>query len=434
MRKLSFLLALVMVLVLFAACGGGDSSVVAPAGGSSEAGGEVSSEAPAGGGETVTITMMALNDTTGTVNDIIAATEAHFGNVKIELQEVPGNSDDMKKSLITSLAAGSDEPDIFMMDVIWTTQFASAGWLADLSDAYDPNDYLDGPVSTVTYNDKRWAVPCYTDVQALYYRTDILDAPPTSWDEIVELCKEYQGTNDIEWGFLWQGFQGEPIVCNGLTFIKSNGGNDIVNGEVVINSPEAVEALEFMRMLIDEGITPEEALAQKPADQFPVYQEGKALFMLSWPGYYNALQSGEGTKIADKFSVAAFPAGPSGTSPAPTVGGWNIAVNEYSSNKELATEVAKYMCGEECQIIRSLGQSTLPTLSVVFDNAEVSAANPCVALTKESLENAASRPAAPDYPAMSQLIAVNLNKALSNQMSNEDALAEIEKGMQELLA
>lgn len=437
MKKIPLLISLALVASMFSAC---QQSSPTPANDSTEPASTASSESKseavgeaAASGEEVTLTYTALVDNSGTIKDIIAAVEEEFPNVTIDLQEVPGNSDDMKKSLITSLAAGQDDPDLFNMDVIWTTQFASAGWLADVTDKLDTSTFLDGPLSTVTYDGKLWAVPCYTDVQVLYYRTDLIDAPPTTWDELIAMCEEHQGKDGIDWGYLWQGFQGEPIVCNALTFIKSNGGNDIEGGKSVINSPQSKEALEFMRSLIDKKISSEEVLAQKPADQVPIFQEGKALFMISWPGNYVTIQNAEGSKVKDKFSVAEVPKGPSGSTPAPTVGGWNLAVNAYSDESDIAIEVAKFMCGEKVSAIRSLGQSTLPACAAVFDNSEVTAGNPVVELCKSSLEHAASRPNAPDYPAMSQLLAVNFNKALAGQMSYDDCLAEIDKGINEMI-
>lgn len=435
MKKVALFLSVMMVLSLLAGCQSGGTSSQAPAGESTapSASNAKTPASKAASDKKVTLTYTVGVDNSGTNKEIVAAVEEQFPNVTIDLQEIPGNSDDIKKSLITSLAASQDDPDLFNMDVIWTTQFASAGWLVDLTDKIDKSQFMEGPLSTVTYQDKFWAVPCYTDVQVLYYRTDLLKAPPKTWDEMIAMCKENKGKEDVNWGLLWQGFQGEPIVCNALTFIKSNGGNDIVDGKPVINSPQAKEALEFMRKLIDDGISSEEVLAQKPADQVPIFQEGKALFMISWPGNYVTIQNAEGSKVKDQFSVAEFPVGPSGTHTAPTVGGWNLAVNINSDVTDTAIEVAKFMCGEKVSTIRSLGQSTLPSNKAVYDNTQVIDKNPVVTLAKSSLQYAASRPNAPDYPAMSQLLAVNFNKALAGQISFDDCLGAIEKGMTELI-
>ncbi len=447
MKKLSVLLAVALLcsFVLFGCTsGGGNTSTPTPPANdtnttSTEPGTATNDATPTpadtgtAGEEPVTLTIQSLEDPTGTNKLIAEEVHRKFPNVTLEYIEIPGNSDDAKKSLITSLAAAQDEPDMFMMDVIWTTQFASAGWLMDLTDTLDQSQFLGGPLSTVTWNNKVWAVPCYTDVQVLYYRTDLVKTPPKTWQEMYDIAKENVGKNGIEWGVLYQAFQGEPIVCNALTFIKSNGGNDVVDGKSVINSPNAKEALEFMRKLIDDKLTSEEALTQKPVDQRPIFEEGKAVFMLNWPGHYKAMQDGETTKIKDKFSVCEFPVGPSGTKSGPTVGGWNIAVNAYTSHPDIAKQVVLYLNGPECSKIRTLGQSTLPANKAVYDDPEVTSQNPVVQLAQGSLQNACSRPNAPDYPAMSQLLAVNLNKALSKQISYDEGLVEIEKGIGDLL-
>ncbi|MDR1537992.1 MAG: ABC transporter substrate-binding protein [Clostridiales bacterium] len=437
MKRSIGLLLILAVLLSSSACASGGSPAAAKEEISSQEtenqGDASQASSEAADAKQTNLTYVTGADSSGTILEIIKAAQEEFPNVTIDLQEIPGNSDDIKKSLITSLAAGQDDPDIFSMDVIWTTQFASAGWLEDLTDKYDPALYLEGPLSTVSYGGKRWAVPDYTDVQSLFYRSDLIDEPPATWDDLVRLSEEHQGKDGIEWGVLFQAFQGEPIVCNSLTFIKSNGGEDIVGGEVKINSPQAKEALEFMRSLIDKGITSEEALSQKPGDQLPVFMEGKALFMLNWPGNYASLQLSPESKVVDKFSIAQVPVGPSGTKPGPTVGGWNIAVNSASDEVEVSVEVAKFLAGEEAQTIRTLALLTTPAYAAVFDNPEVDAANPILSLIKASLGNARSRPNAPDYPAMSQLIAVNFSKALAKQSAFDESLAEVEKGMQDLI-
>ncbi len=379
------------------------------------------------------VTWVCMQDQTGTAAKIVADFEAQNSGIKIDLQEIPGNSDDVKKGLITSLAAGQDDPDVFNMDVIWTTQFASAGWLMDQTANINKDNYLGGPISTVTYQNKIWAYPMYTDVQLFYYRKDLVPTPPKTWDELVQMSKENIGKNGIEYGFLFQAFQGEPIVCNALTFIKSNGGNDIVDGKVVINSQNSIEALKFMRQLIDEKISPEDVLAHKPADSVAIYEQGKALFLIAWPGSYNQMNKSETSVIKDKFAITTFPVGPSGTVPGPTVGGWNLAVSSVTDVPEAAVKFAQYVCGPEGEKTRTLGTATLPAWKSVYEDADVKTQLPIFSEVAKSVDYATSRPSAPDYPAMSSLIAVNFHKALSKTVSYEEALKTLETGMADLI-
>ncbi len=75
------------------------------------------------------------------------------------------------------------------LDVVWTAEFAEAGWALPLSD--DPSgqaesdattDTLPGPLETARWQDKLYAAPITTNTQLLWYRADLMDKPPTTWD------------------------------------------------------------------------------------------------------------------------------------------------------------------------------------------------------------------------------------------------------------
>ena len=68
------------------------------------------------------------------------------------------------------------------MDVIWTAEFAEAGWVLPLSD--DPahraeadatTDTLPGPLSTATWRHRLFAAPVTSNTQLLWYRPDLMD-------------------------------------------------------------------------------------------------------------------------------------------------------------------------------------------------------------------------------------------------------------------
>lgn len=419
-KTLALLVSAMLTMSLLASCGG-NTPAPSPA-------------YPDQSSEKQVVTWVTFQDTADTQQKIVDAFEAQNPDIEIDMQEVPGNSDDVKKGLITSLAAGQDDPDVFNMDVIWTTQFASAGWLADQTATIQESDFLAGPLSTVKWQDKYWAYPMYTDVQLFYYRSDLLPNPPKTWDEMVAMSKEHIGKNGIEYGLLYQAFQGEPIVCNALTFIKSNGGNDIVDGKTVIDSPNSVEALKFMRQLIDDKISPEDVLTHKPPQSVAVYEQGKALFMIAWPASFNSMNTNPTSLIQGKFNVTSMPVGPSGNEPGPTVGGWNLAVNSKSDVPDAANKFAQFVTGIEGQTIRTLGTSVLPTREAIYADPDIKSQCPEFEQVMSSVDYAKSRPSAPDYPTMSTAIAANLHKALSQTVPYEEALKILEAEMDKLIS
>ena len=174
-RILGVLLATSVVATSFVGCGNESSSNTASAAASTE---EAASPEEISG----EITFVSANDQTGALDEMIESFNQVYPNVVVNHESLPGASDDIKESLMTSLAAGDSSPDVFECDIIWVSQFAAAGWLADVTDDIEPikDQYLGGPLSTVYYNDRAYAYPDYTDVGLLYYRSDLIDTPPTT--------------------------------------------------------------------------------------------------------------------------------------------------------------------------------------------------------------------------------------------------------------
>ena len=381
------------------------------------------------------ITFVSANDQTGALDQMIEAFNKEYPNVTVNHESLPGASDDIKESLMTSLAAGDSSPDVFECDIIWVSQFAAAGWLLDVTDNISAvsDQYLGGPLSTVYYNDRAYAYPDYTDVGLLYYRSDIIDKAPTTWDELVEVSKEHIGKDGIEYGYLFQMFQGEPTSCNMLEFIKQNGGNDLVDGKFVLNSSNSAEALSFVEELISSGVSPDGVLTHKPADSRPIFEEGKALFMRNWTSAYALTQSEEGSQVVGKVGVAALPVGPNGNSSSGTLGGWAFAVNAYSEQSEAASAFAEFMSSYEAQKISALVRGTFPVVADVYDDEEVLSKQPFISAVKDAADAAAPRPQVRDYSTVSTLFAEYIHKALIGDLSNEDALAELDNKLNEAL-
>ena len=116
------------------------------------------------------------------------------------------------------------------------------------------DDVYDGFLSSSVYNEQMYAVPFSKSTRVMYYNQDLLDEygveVPETWDEVIEL-----GEMMVE--------AGDDAVAMGLenayemeyeTMARQNGSTFISEDlEVEIDSPESVEALEFIMDMIDAG-------------------------------------------------------------------------------------------------------------------------------------------------------------------------------------
>ena len=56
------------------------------------------------------------------------------GRYRIELVTLPNNADEQREQLVRRLAAEDSDIDLISMDVIWTAEFAEAGWILPFPD------------------------------------------------------------------------------------------------------------------------------------------------------------------------------------------------------------------------------------------------------------------------------------------------------------
>jgi len=186
-------------------------------------------------------------------------------NIKVSVMPMPNSSTERHDLYVTYLASGEKEPTVLMLDVIWPAEFAP--YLEDLSadkDFFELDKFLPGTVKAATVDGKIVAIPWFTDAGMLYYRKDLLEKygfknPPKTWDELVTMAKTITAKEKNIQGFVWQGARYEGLVCDFMEYLISFGGDVLDdNGNVIVNSPAAVKALQFMvDMIYTHKISPQ---------------------------------------------------------------------------------------------------------------------------------------------------------------------------------
>lgn len=371
--------------------------------------------------------------------------EEEHPDVKVDVYTTPDLSDDRKGLYLQYLEAESPEIDVFQVDVIWPGELAEH--FLDLSE-YGADEvadkHFDAIIENNTVDDRLVAMPWFTDAGLLYYRTDLIekygyDGPPETWEELEEMAKTIQEGEREEnpdfWGYVWQGNAYEGLTCNALEWIDSNDGGTIVdqNGEVTINNEKAIEIVDMASDWVGE-ISPEGITGLVEESSRKMFEAGNAAFMRNWP-YVYALASEEDKATAGKFDVAPLPAGDSGESAA-TLGGWNLAVNRYSENPELAAELALFMSSEKVQKMRAVDGSFNPTIKDLYEDEEVLEANPFFGDLYEVFTSAVPRPSSvlgKEYSAVSERFFQSVHSVLNGEANAQDELEYLELEIEEIM-
>lgn len=389
-----------------------------------------------GSNKEVTIVWKRGKDLTPAASKVVEAFEKKNPNIKVKIEDLPSTSTEQHNVYSTSLSTGDDSIDVVTMDIVWSNEFASSGWLLPL-DKYltseKQKEFFPGIVSAVKYKDSIYAAPFSTDAGVLYYRKDLIPTPPKTWDELTKLSQEKVGKDGIEQGMLFQAFQNEGIVCNASEFIFGNGG-DILDkdGKIVIDSPEAIGGINIMKGLIDTKIAPKGVVTYKPQDCIDQYKQGKTLFMRNWPYAYTNVNA-DNSAVKGKVGIAPLPVGPSGKNPGSTLGGWNLGINKNSKHVEEAWKFIEFATSDEGQKINAIEGSYMSTKEKLYSDSDVLAKFPQYKDLLPILKIAKPRPLSPYYSKLSDVIQVNLHKALIGEVPIDTAVKQTAKDLDAII-
>ncbi|MCU0607118.1 MAG: ABC transporter substrate-binding protein [Candidatus Edwardsbacteria bacterium] len=383
---------------------------------------------------TRTITWAVGKDPTGRHQALVDAFCRRHPGITVKLLEMPESSTAQHDAYVTHLAAADQSIDIYSIDIIWTAEFANAGWLSPLGghvDTLQLKEFLPGTVAGCRYRDTLWALPWFTDAGLLFSRADILSESgspvPKTWQQL-ETAAARLGAKHGMTGYVWQGQQYEGLVCNFLEVLWSCGGDLFDStGRPSLDSPEAAQAVAIMKRMFDGNASPPGVLTYKEEEARQLFTGGQAVFMRNWPyAWALAQDAAKGSAVTGRVMLSALPA-PAGRGPASCLGGWNLAVSRFSKNQADAVALVEHLTSFEAQKDFALNGGRLPTRSAVYADGEVRRAYPHFEQLYAAFRTARPRPVRPDYPALSDEIQLGLHRALAGNVTVAQALRELQE-------
>jgi multiple sugar transport system substrate-binding protein len=270
----------------------------------------------------------------------------------------------------------SSEYDLYHYDSQWIGGFLAAGALERL----DTPEYLNSADSTIKFDDffpeityrigkyptveaelvkgnydafkdtPIYGLPWSLNCQVLWYRKDLISTPPTTWEEVREMAKSL--TKDGMYGFAWEGSRlGDYISVDYCPVMWSNGGVlwDEVNWKAdgYINSPQAIEALQFMSdmMLVDKSVDP--ASGNWTIDErLAALLQGKTAMALNWvPLFGGIADDPNASAVVGKIGFAPSPAGKGGQFA--MFGSQGSGINAFSTKKKAAWQYMQWLFSYE---------------------------------------------------------------------------------------
>jgi multiple sugar transport system substrate-binding protein len=360
---------------------------------------------------------------------IVKDFEAQNPGIRINVIEGPNAANAVEDLYTSAFLLGGSPYDLINMDVIWTSKFAAAGWLLDISDrvtAEELKAFSSQDVEGGRYQGKLYRLPIRSDVGMLYYREDLLKAagfePPETFQDLLKISKSLQQQDKTDWGFLWQGRQYEGLVTTFVEVLEGAGGFWINPDtlEVGLDRPESLKAIQFLRSTLQEGVSPPGVTTYIEEDTRRIFQSGKAAFLRSWP-YVWPLANEDTSQIKGKIGIKPMVHVPGKTAGA-CLGGWGLGIAKSTKHPEEAWKAIQYLTNRDAQRRFILQAGYVPSRRELFTDPEIVAKYPHFPQLLEVVESAVLRPPIAQYAQASDILQRYLSAALTNRTSPERAM------------
>jgi ABC-type glycerol-3-phosphate transport system substrate-binding protein len=447
-RNRRALVAMLAVALLLVGCSSDDTTATTGGG---------DTPTTTSGGDAVTIKVVDVAEAHGVAMQALAPRFEADTGIKVDVEILPYDS--TYETEVLTLSTGQSDIDVVVFDVIWAKQYNEGGWLLDLQPFIDDpnlpgldlNGFVPGVIDAYHRHDGGvFGIPIDFTAQLLAYRTDLfqeagLSGPPATWDEFAQyaeqLTKDTTGDGEIDqYGLVFHGGGADAAYSDWLTrmagYTLPEGQSEFLltpdlSSAAFDDYPYGVEALQ--RLLDVEQYAPPGSPGFDYGEAIQTFQEGSAAMYVDWQVSFGGFSNPDDSAVVGKVGYA----------PAPIVdqanvyaGGWQMGINAASEHAEEAYKFLSWIGSDEGQMAMIEAGSPTAYRQVAFEDQAILDANPIVAATAEALANGRTVgfPQTSKFVEMQQELFIQLQAALTGQMSAQEAVTEMAAGVDDVLS
>jgi maltose-binding protein MalE len=229
------------------------------------------------------------------------------------------------------------------------------------------SEYLPATVDGFTYDGELYGVPLAVENIGFFYNTDLVDAPPATWEEVrtVGSALVDSGDVDVAIGLPDLTYNSYPIYTSfgGYIFGRDESGMFTAD-DIGMTSEGMVQGLDYITSLVDEGLAPENVDWEAAHVQF---ETGREAFIMTGPWAINRFQ-----EAGVPYAIAPFPAAEEGGEPGyPFLGVQGLIVSASSEQLLLAQAFASEKIATEETMTRIFEAEPRPSAwTSVFELAD----------------------------------------------------------------
>jgi len=355
-------------------------------------------------------------DERAALEEVVDRFNAESEDTRIKLVSVAYNAFADK---ITNAIPNGNGPDLFIFahdrigdwvaaDLLEPIEYYVDESLAD-SFAYDA-------IAALAYHGSLYGLPLAVKSVALFYRTDLVDTPPKTTDELRAMAAKLKGKNGGKYVLAYQ----NTDLYGHAPWLHGFGGKVFDDdGTLTVATPEATAALEFARSIANgDRISPKESTGTMVATLF---NEGRAAMAISGPWFIADIRDGV------PWAVTTLPVvSETGLPAAPFLSTEGVLMSVRARDKDAAFEVMRALASDDSAIARARRARQVVPNVAAYRDADVGG-DPVLAAFREQLEHTVPMPATPEMRMVWTPYKNALQKVIAQNANPSDSLVAVER-------
>jgi multiple sugar transport system substrate-binding protein len=394
--------------------------------------GSSSNSSSASGGGKVTLNNLFQQQAGYSPTDLAGMTAAfEHANPNIKVNNTLVAYEALHDKIVSAAPAGTY--DVVLGDVIWPAEFGSKGIVKDVSDLVNglpTSQIFPGALSMANYKGKYYGMPWILDTKYMYANGSMLKkagvtpAEIKTWDGVAAALKKIKAKGIVKYPWLGSWTQAEAVVCDYAQLLGAFGGKFLdASGKPTFQTGGGLKALEFMKMLIDQGLADPASTSSDEQAVLKAFAQGNIAMNLNWTFQLAAALDPKQSLVSkDDVMILHTPQGTPGQTAPGCNGGQPVMIATGSKHPNEAWQFIKFITSQPTQ--NGYVKDSLPIWAASYTDPAVvkSAGAQLVSVAKTELPDMIVRPQVTNYNAASQALQVQIQNALLGKKSPKDAL------------
>lgn len=363
-----------------------------------------------------------------------------LSGIRVTIEQVAYG--EVHNKMVVDISGENGIYDMIALTDYWTPEFYEGGWIIDQNQFFENPDLLDPDYNLAdvsqsmldanTINGDLLAIPWKFNSQFLFYRTDLIDAPPTNWEEQLALAEEHTGDDTFGVALALAKTSAMDVYLN---LLYQNGGQLLSDDltTCLLDSQEAKEALEYLVEL--SQYTNEGALNSHWNEASTLFATGGAALAPNLVSQAGGMIDPEVSSVVDSVGFAELPGSVTSAAASNT---WGIAITKNSDNPEAAFLYIQYLTRADNirELVASTNGSAVPIRSSLLSDPEFLETYPWFSVMNSIATtpgHAFAYPKTTQNAAIMDILAGHVQNAVNGTETVDEALQNAKTEIEDLL-